>query len=256
MISQFALRLIYGMALTWCVMPRDRVTCGFFRIQMLVALGLSVLAVLTCAQLDTLTDGRAWLSVAVCRALCAATGALAFTGSIIWTLARRRAGAVVAYLLAVLAAGTLLGTAPLRTVSDPLAAVLVIGGELASAWLVGGATTAMLLGHWYLTAPMMSLDPLQRLNRLFGGAAGARGVLAAVGLATVSTALNDTQAVWLCLRWAAGIVGPLVVCFLAARILRYRNTQSATGVLFAGVVLSFIGETTAALLSRDLRWPL
>jgi hypothetical protein len=162
----------------------------------------------------------------------------------------------VAYLLAVLAAGTLLGTAPLRTVSDPLAAVLVIGGDLASAWLVGGATTAMLLGHWYLTAPMMSLDPLQRLNRLFGGAAGARGVLAAVGLATVSTALNDTQAVWLCLRWAAGIVGPLVVCFLAARILRYRNTQSATGVLFAGVVLSFIGETTAALLSRDLRWPL
>ena len=126
MISQFALRLICGMAFTWCVMPRDRVTCGFFRIQMLVALGLSVLAVLTCAQLDTLTDGRAWLSVAGCRALCAATGALAFTGSVIWTLARRRAGAVVAYVLAVLAAGTLLGTAPLRTVSDPLAVPGVI----------------------------------------------------------------------------------------------------------------------------------
>ena len=40
MISQFALRLICGMAFTWCVMPRDRVTCGFFRIQMLVALPL------------------------------------------------------------------------------------------------------------------------------------------------------------------------------------------------------------------------
>jgi hypothetical protein len=39
-------------------------------------------------------------------------------------------------------------------------------------------------------------------------------------------------------------------------ILRYRNTQSATGVLFAAVILVFIGETTAAVLSRDLKWPM
>ena len=52
-----------------------------------------------------------------------------------------------------------------------------------------------------------------------------------------------------------GIIAPVVLCLLVWRILRYRNTQSATGVLFAGVILTFIGETTAALLSRDLEWP-
>jgi len=40
------------------------------------------------------------------------------------------------------------------------------------------------------------------------------------------------------------------------RILKYRNTQSATGVLFAAVILAFIGETTAALLFREFHWPL
>jgi hypothetical protein len=39
------------------------------------------------------------------------------------------------------------------------------------------------------------------------------------------------------------------------RILKYRNTQSATGVLFAGVILTFIGELSAALLDKDLSHP-
>ena len=47
MIAQFALRLICGMSLMWALMPRQHVTSGFFRIQMLVAMGLSVLATLT-----------------------------------------------------------------------------------------------------------------------------------------------------------------------------------------------------------------
>ena len=46
MIAQFALRLLCGMSLMWSIMPRDQVTAGFFRIQMLIALGLSVLIAL------------------------------------------------------------------------------------------------------------------------------------------------------------------------------------------------------------------
>ena len=42
---------------------------------------------------------------------------------------------------------------------------------------------------------------------------------------------------------------------MVLRILRYRNTQSATGVLFVGVILTFIGEATAALLYRELSIP-
>ena len=43
---------------------------------------------------------------------------------------------------------------------------------------------------------------------------------------------------------------------MTIRILRYRNTQAATGVLFAGVILVFLGEMSAALLLAELRHPL
>ena len=46
MIESFVLKLVTGIALMWLLMPRKEVTDGFFRIQMLVALGLCVLLVL------------------------------------------------------------------------------------------------------------------------------------------------------------------------------------------------------------------
>ena len=47
MISLFCCRLICGASLCWALMPRRQVTCGFFRIQHLVVLGLSALAAIT-----------------------------------------------------------------------------------------------------------------------------------------------------------------------------------------------------------------
>ncbi len=250
MIPQFALRLICGMSLTWCLMPRAEVTAGFFRIQMLAGLGLSVLAAMTAPQLDAAAAGESWLAVGAVRGLCALLAVCAFVGSVVWTLARRRAGTVIAGVVMAISVTCLLATLPRR--SGLLAAL----SEVSSAWLVGGAVTAMLLGHWYLTAPMMSLSPLTRLTQYLGGATLLRSVLAVAGLATMrELSLTDLQWIWLALRWSAGLIGPAVLCFLVWRILRYRNTQSATGVLFAGVILAFIGETTAMLLSRELRWP-
>jgi hypothetical protein len=66
---------------------------------------------------------------------------------------------------------------------------------------------------------------------------------------------GGVQWTWFTLRWLAGIVGPLAISFMAIQILRYRNTQAATGVLFAGVILTFIGEMSAALLYSELRVP-
>ena len=95
MIPQFALRLIFGMSLTWCVMPQREVTSGFFRIQMLVTLGLGVLATLTLSQLESpvvATTGLYALTIGVALA--------SFLGSVMWTLERRSAG--VRYALSVL----------------------------------------------------------------------------------------------------------------------------------------------------------
>jgi hypothetical protein len=261
MITQIALRLVCGMSLTWCIMPRAVVTAGFFRIQMLVSLGLSVLAAVTIGD-EAAAPAERWLSAGPLRVLCLLLAASSFTGSVLWTLVRRSAGTAVCVLVAVLAAATLLAaTVPFQS-ARPTALLLMATSELSSAWLFGGAVTAMLLGHWYLTATGMALDPLIRLTQLLLVAAVLRGLLAGVALATLpSTSPHDVMAggvhgIWLILRWTAGILGPLLLGLMVRRILRYRNTQSATGVLFAAVILVFIGETTAALLFRDFHWPL
>jgi hypothetical protein len=53
-------------------------------------------------------------------------------------------------------------------------------------------------------------------------------------------------------RWHPDSVCTSIV---VTKILKYRNTQAATGVLFAALILVFMGEMAAALLERDLRIP-
>ena len=259
MITEIALRLVCGMSLTWCIMPRAQVTAGFFRIQMLVTLGLSVLAALTLPHDES---GHRLLSAGALQWLCLLLAMLSFIGSVCWTLARRSSGSVACVVVALLAAATLiLATVPFAA-GSAAGQLLIAVSELSSAWLFGGVVTAMLLGHWYLTATGMSLDPLIRLTQLLLIAAVLRAVLAGVALVTLpSTSPQDATAegvhgIWLILRWTAGLIGPLILGVMVRRILRYRNTQSATGVLFAAVILVFIGETTASLLFRDFHWPL
>ncbi len=254
MITQFSLRLICGMSLMWSVMPRREVTSGFFRIQMLVALGLSVLAALTVGQFRTdVTEPL--LPDAATTAGCIALAAAGFIGSVLWTLERRKGGTWVAFLIAVISAGLLVLSSPVESTIS-LAASLRILSELSSAAILGGAVTGMLLGHWYLTAPTMSIDPLSRLNFFYGCATIVRLVLSAIALAAAWQLLEGTtDFIWIGLRWIAGIVGPIAVFVMVSRILKYRNTQSATGVLFVGVILTFIGEMTAALLYQKLQHP-
>lgn len=252
MIPQFAISLICGLALTWCLMPRRQVTSGFFRIQNLLTLGMSVLAYLTAPQLYETAWPARWLSVNSLRGLAAASGAISFVSSVLWTLERRQAATAGAFLLLGLSLAMLLGLTPR---DYPLIAPTTAGAALSSAWLIGASMGAMLLGHWYLTATGMPLAPLVRLNWLYLAAALTRGAFAAGFLATGPAIDWSAHGVWLGMRWGAGIVGPLVMAVLVFRILRYRNTQSATGVLFAAVILVFMGEMAATLLTRDRAWP-
>jgi hypothetical protein len=122
--------------------------------------------------------------------------------------------------------------------------------------VLGGVLTGMLLGHWYLTSPGMSLKPLLWFCPVLAGAATAR--LAATGLAIATSGLPPSDLVrmiWLALRILGGILAPAAAALLVRQILRYRNTQSATGVLFAVLILVFMGEMSAALLERDLGVP-
>jgi hypothetical protein len=57
------------------------------------------------------------------------------------------------------------------------------------------------------------------------------------------------------LRWLAGLAGVLLMAWLTWQTLKIPNTQSATGILYAGVILAFIGELTSQLLSAQARYP-
>ena len=258
MICQFSLRLICGMSLMWSIMPRRRVTSGFFRVQMLVVLGLSILGALTVDQMSGRWSADEFLlSRSVGIGWFAGLAVAAFLGSILWTLERRRAGTVCVFLIAVGSTVLLLlSVVGWKSFGEPRAVLLVLS-ELSTAAVLGSTVTGMLLGHWYLTAPTMSTAPLDRLNLFVGLSGIGRGVLSGVGLFLAWDQVTaGTVWLWLSLRWTAGVAGPLLAAVMVWRILKYRNTQSATGVLFVAVVLVFIGELSASLLRTQIAIPL
>jgi hypothetical protein len=240
--AHFAIRLICGVGLALCVMPRRDVASAFFRIMLLVVLGLGVLFTLAAP------GGAFWRGVAL--------SIVAFVGSVCWLLERRQAGTVAIGAIFVLALVEVVffgGGSP-RSATGPhwLAAVSALAGSAT----LGTALTGMLLGHRYLTAPGMPLAPLIWLNAGLGLATLFRFLVSAIALVTGFGALGQSfDWILLALRWLAGIFGPMVICVMVQRILRYRNTQAATGVLFVAVILTFIGELTGDLLHRTLGVP-
>lgn len=268
MLTQFAIRLICGLSLVWCVMPRSEVTSGFFRIQMLVTLGLSVLAAMAIGPTSTATGVDPVFGGEIVRWISVTLAVLSFLGSVMWTLERRAAGTRFAIAIAAVSTLTvILGSVPgdgFMTLKGNLTWLTELSTAAVSGITVGG----MLLGHWYLTTPTMSTTPLNRVNLFLGYAAGDRLILGAIALglywpfgeegtsAIASTKWNSLHTMWLMLEWTGGILGPLAVAIMVAKILKYKNTQSATGVLFVGVILAFIGEMTGALLRRELQLPL
>ncbi len=258
MIAEFSLLLTFGMSLMWCLIPRAQVTAGFFRIQMLIAMGLTVLAILTMGQLSSPSGERLTGQMLFFARVAAGIGvAFGYVGSIAWMLDRRRLGTIAMVgIFAATLTSLICSRGGLAWLTSPGGAFHFLS-NMTTASVLGGAVTGMLLGHWYLTAPTMSIEPLKTLCWYFTLAIVLRLVVSAIGAMIAGHNLHGgVQWTWFALRWLAGILGPMVVSIMAIRILKYRNTQAATGVLFAGVILSFIGEMSASLLSAELRVPL
>lgn len=250
MLATFLLQLLAGISLMWTLMPRRQVTSGFFRIQMLVALGLSVLLALVNGPLAA----QSGLSDTVLIGVGTGMAVVAFFGSVLWTLERRVPGAVCCFAINVIATATLVQSA--LHGNGATTGALALASLLATAAVLGGTVSGMLLGHWYLTAPTMSIAPLSSLTRALLIAVIARLMVSALCWWTGGDAIHGSLLwSWFALRWIAGILAPLILCGMTLRILRYRNTQAATGVLFAAVILSFIGEMSATLLSSELHRP-
>jgi hypothetical protein len=294
MIAQFAWRLICGMSLMWALMPRKQVTSGFFRIQMLVVMGLGVLAAMSDAmdaQSAIREAGSTDLVAALPSPIMASLPAilvafLGFLGSAFWTLERRIGAARIGFGILALSAlwiwmlcdsgaghdgySLLISDTMIKRgaplVTPGCSSLIAFSSEFIGAAVLGSSVVGMLLGHWYLTTPTMSIEPLKRLNLFLGFAGAIRLFVSAfVVVMLCNGAFDSTEKslnlasiplAWLFLRWLAGIAGPIAMSLMVWRILKYRNTQAATGVLFVGVILSFIGDMTAALLLQETKLPL
>ncbi len=266
MIADFVLRLVAGIAMMWILMSRRDVADGFFRIQMLLMLGLCVLLVLSFqsaidqrgsefsglspAQAASLADRSTLL-----QQLAFAAAAAAYPGHVFWKLGRRTAGSVCIAVIALTTLAALGITAAAGR--EGMAMWLHLFADLTSAAVLGATLTGMLLGHWYLTTPTMSLRPLVWFCRILLAAAILRGLASlSVWLLVSGQSLQQLQWMWLLLRIGGAILAPAAASIMSLLILRHRNTQSTTGVLFACLILVFMGEMSAALLQQDIGIPL
>jgi hypothetical protein len=117
----------------------------------------------------------------------------------------------------------------------------------------------MLLGHWHLNAPGMELSPLRRLIAAASIAAVIQALVCGAGLAAEWMYMPQASPSWLLfvvLRWSFGLIGVLVLLWMADQTLKIPNTQSATGILYVAVIGVFVGELTSALLSAEAAYPL
>lgn len=135
---------------------------------------------------------------------------------------------------------------------------------LATGAVAGSVGLAMVLGHWYLTVPKLEVRYLERLNRVTVGAMGASIALCGVSCLVFAEVLRSaypplfgpTGLFYLGTRVAVGMLLPLLFAFMAASSLRFRNTRSATGILYASTVLVLIGTAVSVFLQDSYRVPL
>lgn len=257
LLTEFLLRLSFGMAAAMAIVPPRLVTSGYYRNHLYVTLGLSALA----ALLSRVAAPAAfWWAVA--------TAILSYIGSVCWLYEKRRAGvgmllavaiAAVIGALAINGRPTKLPTEDATTVAaEPsLADGLRMLQPITSGLLLGTTMAAMLLGHWYLNAPGMELAPLRRLLIAMASAVALQAALCGIGLALEASqqALSMQDWLFLLLRWSFGLIGVLILIVLTWKTLEIPNTQSATGILYVAVMGAFVGETMSLLLSAESVFP-
>lgn len=259
LLVDFLFRLTFGIATAMGLTPSRLVTSGFFRVHLWVLLGLQTLAALASYGLQP--DGAKERFVIPQQVFAAAVGAavLSYIGSIVWMYEERRLGKALLWGVALACLGGGWWSLAARHASGfwPLAD-FITGGLL-----LGLVTTAMLLGHWYLNTPTMKLEPLKRLLLFLAAAILLRVLVSGSGAWLEVASQNASergmpQSTWnlfLLLRWSAGLVAVLVLTWLTWQTLKIPNTQSATGILYAAVILALIGELTSQLLSAQTSYP-
>jgi hypothetical protein len=136
---------------------------------------------------------------------------------------------------------------------------LQVGNALLSALILGFSMAAMLLGHWYLVQPKLSIQELRRTCFLLILLIGVRFVFASLVILRLllpktegeiySYLLSSSPGIFILMRWCWGLLGPLVLAYFVWETVKIRSTQSATGILYVMVLFVLTGEILGQYLT-------
>ncbi len=144
---------------------------------------------------------------------------------------------------------------------------LTVASFWSSAALLGGACTAMVLGHWYLVIPSLQVSHLQSIVKLHIGSMVVRVVVvvAAVFLAIATWQpglgpsfrhyIFSVGGIFFWQRVLFGLAGPAVLSVLTWETAKIQSTQSATGILYVDFFTVVVGEVLAKYLLLATRVP-
>jgi hypothetical protein len=246
MLADFAVRLVLGLTALLVMTSWRAVPLSFFRTQCQVSLGLLVLAALACYRSEGLGLG---VGILISAAL------LAYIATVSWGLGLPRVATPATGLTILVCAWWLILAS--RSALPALWLFNTVS-RFASGFLIGATLTAMLLGHHYLTAPSMSIDPLKRYVRCMGWSLLARGFVAVLGLLLIQTgtlgpdsgSLPFDSLIFPIMRWGMGFAGPVLATILTWKTVQIRSTQSATGILYVALALVLFGELASIIGAR------
>ena len=136
-----------------------------------------------------------------------------------------------------------------------------------SAFLLGGACTAMILGHWYLVIPSLQVSHLQAIVKVHMASMVVRVVVvgAAVFLAITTWQpglgpnferyVTSVDGIFFWQRVLFGLFGPALLSYLTWETAKIRSTQSATGILYVDFFTVVVGEVLAKYILLATRVP-
>jgi len=121
---------------------------------------------------------------------------------------------------------------------------------LISSLLLGSVVDGMILGHSYLNIPALPTQLLMKFSILFLAGLILQGgftvfsILSGMKTDLVRSAffLQNFDGLFLWVRLAVGIIGPLILAVMILETVRIRSTQAATGLLYIAMLLVVAGE--------------
>jgi len=179
---------------------------------------------------------------------------------------------------AILAVAVIVGVVALTSEALALSAgdtgtmrILTVVSFLSSAAFLGGACTAMILGHWYLVIPSLEVGHLQSIvvfhvasmvirivvvGTVVFAALALWGAGPAAGVVNFRRYITSVDGIFFWQRVLFGLAGPAVLSYLTWETAKIRSTQSATGILYVDFFTVVVGEVLAKYLLLATRVPL